>query len=440
MRRNEPVMAPHSSAHPLDTDLFDLIEGSLDAASARLVQSHLEGCLLCRIKRQRLSDAPPIEFADVSDLAVPAFTLVDVQDAPSRDAKRGELWLTAGDEAIMVLVRTVRTAPAHGLVVVPVTLDVEAADDETLVLDETSSPLAVAVAIYEHLTISIGSHALRTRVMPVRDVDLFSIGVGDPGVSRGSAIDGPTDPRLEIRQYLTDRLTALDPLGPEEPEDAESASIDDIFLEMVQHLDLTRGAEASVDPLQLLGVELPEGWTGIAIIQELTVRVAVIDTPHGLTDAVDLKAAEAVFGRCSVSGLAVCSSEFSDMADMYDYSGLVSRLLVDAGVRASGPLFALPAKEAVAKFLDQKIAIPTTPMSSTTRGAAVDAQAIMSIKLADALAAVVTRGRKATIASKADGYTAVGSSQEALDRVLQQAFTDDFDVQSVVDVANEVGA
>ena len=57
MRRNEPVMAPHTSTHPLDTDVFDLIEGSLDAASAQLIEAHLEQCLLCRIKRQRLSDA-----------------------------------------------------------------------------------------------------------------------------------------------------------------------------------------------------------------------------------------------------------------------------------------------------------------------------------------------------------------------------------------------
>ena len=99
MRRNEPVMAPHTSTHPLDTDVFDLIEGSLDAASAQLIEAHLEQCLLCRIKRQRLSDAPPIDFADVSGLMVPEYSRIDVQDAFGADANRGELWLTVGEEA-----------------------------------------------------------------------------------------------------------------------------------------------------------------------------------------------------------------------------------------------------------------------------------------------------------------------------------------------------
>jgi hypothetical protein len=435
MRRSEPVMAPYTSAHPLDTDILDLIEGTLDEGSARLIESHLDGCLLCRIKRQRLSAAPPIDFADVRDLAVPVFPRIEVQDAPGTDASRGELWLAAGDEAVMVLIRTVRD---HGLVVVPVTLDTEAADDETLVLDDTSSPLAVPLAIYERLTISIGSYALRSRVVPVRDVDLFDLVVGQPGVTRGSAIDGPTDPRLEIRQYLIDRLTALDPPDPEEPDSPPAPmSTDDIFSEMVQHLEFSRGSEASVDRLPYLGVEVPNGWAGIAVIDELNVRVVVIDTPRGLMDESERDIAEAVFAKWSASALAVCTSELSDIADLYDYSGLTGRISVDSGERFSGPLLTLSVREAVSKFLDQRISIPTTPIASSARGTAVDAHAIMSQKVAEALDGVVIRGRNATIASKSNGYTAAGSSLEALSQVLQHAFTDDFDVRSIVEVANE---
>lgn len=439
MRRNEPVMAPHTSAHPLDTDIFDLIEGSLDAASAKLIEAHLEQCLLCRIKRQRLSDAPPIDFADVAGLMVPEYSRIDVQDAFGVEANRGELWLTVGDEAVMVLVRSVRTAPATGLVVVPVTFDVEAADDETIVLDEAFSPVDAPLAIYEQLTVSIPASALASRISLVRDVDLLALDAGQPGVTRGSAIDGPTDPRLEFRQYLTDLLTSLDPIVTDQSDEQPSpVSISAVFAEMVEHLEFNRGTATYVDPLELQGVGVPAGWTGVAVIDELMVRVVVIDTPSGLTDDVERQAAEEIFTKWHASALAVCTTWISEMAEMYDYAGLVGRIALDSGLRSSGPLFMLPVNDAVSKFLDQRTSVPTTPGRSAARGAPVDAHAILNQQVAGALASVVARGQSATIKSKSAGLTAVGTSLDALAEVLQQAFTEGFDVQSVVDVANEV--
>lgn len=435
MRRNKPVMAPHTSAHPLDTDIFDLIEGSIDAASAQLVEAHLQQCLLCRIKRQRLSDAPPIDFADTSGLTVPEYSLIDVQRSLGIDARRGELWLTVGDEALMVLVRTVRTAPASGLVVVPVTFDVEAADDETLVLDQAFSPIDAPLAIYEHLTVSIPAAALVSRISPSRDVDLLTIAAGQPGVTRGSAIDGPTDPRLEFRQYLTDLLTSLDPVLIEAPDD--ESSIDTVFDEMVEHLRFTRGPETCVDPLELHGVGALPGWAGVAIVDELTVRVVVIDTSNGITDDLERQAAEEIFTKWHASALVVCTSAMSEMADVYDYAGLVGRTVLDSGTRSSGPLFMLPVNDAVSKFLDQKTSIPTTPGRSAARGAAVDAQAILNQQVVDALASVVATGQNANIKSKRAGLTSVASSLYALTEVLQQAFTAEFDVQAVIEVANQ---
>ena len=160
-------MYSHPASHPLDTDLLDFVEDALDDAASRAVETHLASCLLCRIKRQRLTGVAPIEFTDVRDVRVPEFGAIEIEDVPGTAARRGELWLTASDEATMVLVRTVRDND-YGVVVVPVTLDVEVADSGALILDTSASPLAVPIVIYDRLAVSLPSSALSGRVMPLR--------------------------------------------------------------------------------------------------------------------------------------------------------------------------------------------------------------------------------------------------------------------------------
>jgi hypothetical protein len=206
---------PATARHPLDTDLMDLVEGTLSPDAARSVEAHLAGCVLCRIKRQRLTNEAPIDFIDVHDVEIPSFGRIATVDVSPATALPGELWLTEGDEAVMVLVRKVLD-PLLGLVVVPVTFDTEVADSGTVVLDATASPLGVPLAIYDAMVSSLPLYVLRNRVVPVRDVDLLNLAVGEPGVSRGSALEGPGDPRHEVRQYIADRLTALSPVEDDE--------------------------------------------------------------------------------------------------------------------------------------------------------------------------------------------------------------------------------
>ena len=117
-------MTSHGSAHPLDVDLADLVDGIADRARVAQLEAHLADCLLCRVKRGRLTGAPPATpTGDRVSLPTAAFA------APSPDDQcepaTGEIWLAGSSEPILVLV--LRTQGDRFLVA-PVTLDVEAAD------------------------------------------------------------------------------------------------------------------------------------------------------------------------------------------------------------------------------------------------------------------------------------------------------------------------
>lgn len=223
MRRTDVVMSiSASSGHPLDTDLMDLVDGNLSPDAVRSVEAHLATCVLCRIKRQRLTNEAPISFVDLHDVEIPTFGRIETVDASPATALPGELWLTHGDEATMLLVRKV-LGPPLGLVVVPVTFDTEVADNGTVVLDSDTSPLGVPLAIYDGMLSGLPLNALLCRVVTVREVDLLTLTVGERGVLRGSPLEGPGDPRHEVRQYIADRLTALSPTEEDDADTTESA-------------------------------------------------------------------------------------------------------------------------------------------------------------------------------------------------------------------------
>ena len=70
-----------------------------------------------------------------------------------------------------------------------------------------SSPLGVEMVVYERLRVSIPSSALSRRV--VLDNSLGPLDLSDvQGLSSGLPIEGPDDPRLEVRQWLVDCLVA----------------------------------------------------------------------------------------------------------------------------------------------------------------------------------------------------------------------------------------
>ena len=172
-------------SHPLDLDLADLVDGAVDESEAAPLRAHLGDCLLCRIKQLRLMTAPPA--GEPWSFPSPAFAVPAVDDRG--DPAAGELWLAGDDERLLVLV--LRTSGARALVA-PVTFDVEAADDEAVLVEA----LGMGAVVYPALATEVPRSVLVGRLP----------GTLTPEGPGGSAIAGPTDPRLEVRQHLADHL------------------------------------------------------------------------------------------------------------------------------------------------------------------------------------------------------------------------------------------
>ena len=188
--------------HPLDIQIADLVAGTLDDPT-EAIQSHIQRCLLCRIKHRRLTGIAPAAVGWPWTLHIGA--RVEAHPADSNDAQPGDLWVTDTPENIVVLVRTV----VHGdAIVVPVVPDIETADDECWILSGNGSPLGEPIVVHTRLVVNIPLAGLARRLVPVRCVDLLTAG-SDTRTQHGPPITGPDDSRLDIRQWLADCLTRL---------------------------------------------------------------------------------------------------------------------------------------------------------------------------------------------------------------------------------------
>ena len=418
-------MSRQASDHPLDMELLDYVEGACDAESADRISAHLAQCLLCRIKRQRLTGAPPMQVTDVRNVVAPDFVAVDFASGEGRP-QRGELWLTNADDATIVLVTSIRS-DGDGVVVVPVTLDVEAADERVVTLNQSASPLAVPLAIYEDLPVSLPTAALADRIVLPAGVDLLSLSDESEGASRGEPIRSAADPRLEVRQYLVDRLTALDPYDVEHDSPPRVALLRD-------ELVLRRGPNCDVQELLDLpaGPTTPSGWAGIARVTDFTVRVIVIETPDGLQEPPDFTAAQILVARMAASALAVCTPQ-SETADVYDAPGLFRAFQLPEGTRSSDPIVSgLWLPDAVAKYLDQKRVVLSTIGLSPHHAPRIDAALVLTHEVVSAIDATVNRASRLG-AEKKDGYLQLPAWRSEVAEVLKRALESDFDAQWISD-------
>ena len=430
----------HGYRHPLDVDLADFAGDLVDAVQRESVEDHLSGCLLCRIKLRRLRDAlsrpsgtqaaaqPQSDsrqrIATGAGMMIPQIlhhTVSPDQPAP------GQLWAAGNDERFLVLVLRGRDERAS---VAPVTLDTLAADDETVTFEAALSPFGMSVAVYPMLAAELPTSSLTTffgQLVEASDIGQLLAGTL-PGTSRGEPIEGPSDPRLEFRQMLADRLGALEEAwpDPDTAADAPPPRPERLASTLAMDLSSRRGQLCKLyrlDSWEGLILAYSKAWIPVATVDELGTVLIVFDTPSGLRTGGDFDGALAVLTRYNATAVVVLTSSLDGNAELFNAGSLSYGIGVPSG-QISPPrpiLSGLGPADAIAKFLDQNSSWSKTAESSRASTTPSDVPGTLSRSAAMAVEAVIQQGLRARIASKVAGYTSIESLAGDLGEILRDA-------------------
>lgn len=217
----EGATAVTTDNHPLMRELAAALEQPEQAASTL---AHLEECLACAVRFARLQRASgPVSASSNSvQRVIEASTLLPealvrlVSADRQSDPQPDEIWRVGRSEAMLVWVRKIVDDGVAD--VVPLVLDVELADRESVIIGAEATPLEVELAAMVALRTHIHFGAFINRIGPLdirKDVTEVMTAVREgrrpSGVHVGPPIEDDDDQRLEYRQALRDVFSELTP-------------------------------------------------------------------------------------------------------------------------------------------------------------------------------------------------------------------------------------
>jgi DNA-binding SARP family transcriptional activator/tetratricopeptide (TPR) repeat protein len=210
-----------ANTHPTSSELQAVLHEPDRAASTL---EHLGECMACRIRLSRIRRTPgpvPVSADSLQRIIKASTPLPDVladivSGDPGGEPQPNEIWRVGRREALLVWVRQVFE---DGVVdVIPLVLDTELADRESVVIGADATPLATETAAMLSLRtyIHFGAFLNRVATLDIRkDVTEVMTAVQEgrrpAGVRVGPSIDADDDQRLEYRQALRDLLAELSP-------------------------------------------------------------------------------------------------------------------------------------------------------------------------------------------------------------------------------------
>lgn len=362
--------------HPLDIDLLAMVRGDLAPDSRLQLESHAQSCLLCRIRIGRLTRAAGLQWPSSGTVALPTGSVPLSSDLLTSFETRaenpipamGQLWLVGADEYLMLWIRK---ANESSLVCHPVTLDVEVADDKTLVIDEKQSPIGVPLALWSGIIGDVRQSNL-SRFLGELDVrasiDALQSRPGDHhgGIEVGLAISDPTDERIEYRQLLADRLAefsqAVDEADDDHPYLVDTGGTASLRSFIATELELRRGTDCRIVQFQepelhnlLVGLEC----SLVGLVTEVTCRVLVI---AGFEDPTILRGGPVSYQEmvrlADATALALVADAPPHLACIYDPEYLAP-IAIEQGtgnwVEPSPRLGPMEVDDALVKYLEQEV-------------------------------------------------------------------------------------
>ncbi|HWH30982.1 MAG TPA: hypothetical protein VNU26_18855 [Mycobacteriales bacterium] len=423
--------------HPTALRLLAHASGADDAADD--VAEHVAVCALCLSRLARLDgrcdDTPSAErvaalAAASSELpaeAVAAARLPDPAEAPA--PAPGELWRAGRETATLVWIRKLLDG---AVAAVPVVLDTELADDESLIVAAPHSPLGEELALLVGAETHIDPAALINRVGPLDAGDQVEAirtarrhGTAAAGVTLGAPIVSAFDQRIEHRQAVADELMDLAPGTFDGVATADEPSHGPDMLSLAAELaelpTQRPGCQPSDTPLRIVPVDGRHSLLLTAQVRELDllVLVAVLTGP----DAGRLLTDNAVAEACAV--LLTARPDADDVAVAVD-DGEWTAVVVAAAYTAAawetpaGSLSRprvqpepLPLRWALGKHFDSHAGPSATDPPVRLDAAVPDVQALVADAARDAVAAVAAKGSRAVTAEKKAAYATLGVDDAA---------------------------
>ena len=406
--------------HPSALALAALQDGSHPAAAVR---KHLTVCLVCRVRAGRLRHmAAPgspsddavtriLEASAPGPAALAQLTTTHDQGPP----RPGELWRVGRDEALLVWIRRVLTDAVD---VIPAVLDIELADQESVVMPAEATPLGMSLALLTGVRAHVGMPAFLERLGYVEASDQVQEvmsaarnGRAPQAVDVGPPIESEDDQRIEYRQVIADLLADLAPsrwtdtdIGP-----VMESDCDELIELLSRELpDRHHGALISSAPFRYMSAYAETSLLTCARIAYLdtSVIVAILDGAR-LEDALQVGALadaclEVVRLEPDADAVAVADRSSGWPTAVFTVPQLHTAFETPGGSQIPPRLTTepLPVIDALAKFLNTQVTAweITEPAASRIQNLNFEQLALQCA--AEAVAAVAMEGHRARTPAK----------------------------------------
>ncbi len=347
----------------------------------------------------------------------------------------GELWRIGGDEALLVWVRRLLDGAVD---VLPVVLDVDLADEHTLLLPASTTPLGLDLAIITSLRAHVAPDAFLSRVhdlggQAAADIDevMTAARNGRPpeGVVVGAPVWDADDQRIEYQRTVADVLADLGPAAwarRQKWKAAETTADPNLYLLVEEQLVLRHNRCTVHTSLRVVSA-LPSRalLSAVARIGYADTSLLLATLPDWSSQAPDdlaVACRHLVGQEPGTAAVAVCGAGPDYLTVVVDTRAMRQAYEPPTGYLAPplNNLEPLQVVDALAKFLEQRdpawedvggeIVVTATDLRATARDAA-DA----------AVADIAAQGRRAATPAKKEAWTAIpdGTADALADAVAR---------------------
>jgi hypothetical protein len=275
-----------TNGHPSSIELLAAVREPTQSASTL---EHLNECVACRIRLSRIqrdtgspvkADTNSIQRIIEASTPLPENVADIVADDRQGAPQPNEIWRVGRDEALLVWVRRVFDDAVAD--VIPVVLDIELADQETVLIDANATPLGTDAGAMVALRTHVHSGAFLNRVSTLdihKEVSEVMTAVREgrrpSRVPVGPPILDDDDQRLEYRQALRDVLADLSPSAWQDHLDELTPTIETVE---------TSGAESAVSIAGIAEIktELQERLPGLSCFEVRPSRIPVVASAEAI--------------------------------------------------------------------------------------------------------------------------------------------------------------